>query len=208
MRESKKGIAEAEQPKPVMSAGLRRTRRLTIWFGYVLPLSVYALAVLFAPVDIFDRIPRLKIWADGVQRILLTLSKSDIYKHAQSTEFPQVAMLTSSLAIFIATFVALATSAHGMLNFKETAPLMRGTYQSSKDRIGKLTVLPLLGLFCMWSFFCLKGDPSFAAGYTTQSRGGYLFISSIAILLAGFGIGLFPFHFRLLISEIFSGGKT
>lgn len=182
--------------------------RLFLWFAYALPLTIYALVVLLAPSDVLDQYPSVKVWANSVHDTLRSVfSTLDIFKHARSTAFPQVATLTSALAFCVVVFIAAVTVGKGISDFHSIVPFMRKAYKSSIDRLGSLILLPILGVFSMWAFFCVGGDPSFAKGYTTQDRSGYLFFSTIAILFAGAGLGMWPTHAWLLISDIFSKGN-
>lgn len=181
------------------AASFRRHGKTTLWIGYVLPISVYASVVLFAPLDVLDQFPALRYWSDWVRGLLLTAAGNvDIYRHARSTTFPQVAMFTSALGVSVAWFIAIATIIQGLINYKHIASL--DAELSLKDRLVRVFLLPLFGLVCMWAFFCIRGDPSFAAGLTTQSRSGYLFISTIAVLAFGGGVGIWPSSARHLFS--------
>lgn len=174
-----------------------------LWLGFVLPISIYALVVIFSPLDVIDKFPALGRWADWVHGLLLTSAGNvDIYRHARSTTFPQVAMLTSAMGVSAAWFIALAGIINSTFNYHHIANVGGAANQTSaKDKFGAVFVFPLFGIFCMWAFYCLKGDPSFAAGFTTQGRIGYLFISTIAISSFGIGIGMWPYSVRALFDK-------
>jgi hypothetical protein len=187
-------------------ASLSRSGKAWLWLTYVVPMSAYATVVLFAPADILAKHPWAKQWADAARQTLMALSKNiDIYKHAQTTAFPQVAILSSALAIYLVIFIALTLCVRGMYTRRYRAALEKLNKVRFKDKLGTLLIFPPLGIFCMWAFFCLGGDPSFAIGYTTQGRGGYLLISTIAILICGTSVGLWPIQMLDLASYIFRG---
>jgi hypothetical protein len=198
--------ASQDDSTTVAPLHVRRAGRVMLWFGFALPLAIYAVVVMLAPLDVLDRFPWMREAADGIHGWLLTQSSAiDIYRHARSTAFPQVAMLASALGVCIAFGMALATFVQTGLFFKHLAPLLRLSIRTAKDRIGGLVALPVVGSFCLWAFYCIKGDWSFASGLTTQSRVGYVLISSISVTLAGGGIGLWVMQARLLVSDIFLG---
>jgi hypothetical protein len=177
-----------------------RSGKIMMWAILVFPICLYAVVILFAPLDVFDQYPVLKKWSDWVHSLLLTSSgRLDIYGHARSTSFPQVAMLTSAFGVSIAWFVAVFMTIRGVAYFKEYAHF---SAQQARDNLTerwkRVFLLPVVGVFTMWSFYCLKGDPSFAAGLTTQGRGGYLFISAIAIAFFAVGVGNALFMVRFL----------
>jgi hypothetical protein len=191
------------------SMHIRRYGKMMLWLGYVLPLSMYALFVLLAPSDVADQFPLARRYADGIHDMLLSFSsKIDIYKHARTTQYPQVGMLASGFAISIVAYIVIASIIQTICGFEHLSKSIRGVYKSPKDRWGALLILPLFGLFCMWAFFCVGGDPSFAKNYTTQGRSGYLFISTVAILFSGIGIGLWPIQIFILVNDIFSKEKS
>lgn len=117
-------------------------------------------------------------------------------------------MLTSALGVSVAWFIAMAGIIHSTANYPHIARVGGESNQiSAKDRLGAVFVFPFFGIFCMWAFYCLKGDPSFAAGLSTQGRGGYLFISTIAIMSFGIGIGMWPYSARALFDNNLSKGN-
>ena len=185
---------------------VRVAGRVMLWFGYALPLAIYAVVVTFAPLDVLDQFPWMRKAANGIHGWSLSQSSAvDIYRHARSTAFPQVAMLASALGVCIAFSMALATIVQTTLFFKHLVPLLRLSARTTKDRIGVLVLLPLFGLFCLWAFYCLKGDWSLARGLTTQSRLGYVFMSALAVTFAGGGVGLCVMQARLFVMTYFPG---
>lgn len=176
----------------VVPERVRRSAKIVMRFGYGLPLVIYVATVLFAPLDVLDQFPWMKAAADAIHGWLLSKwSAIDIYRHARSTVFPQVAMLCSALGVCTACFVALATIIQSNLFFKDVCAVYAARpARTAKDRIALLVVLPLMSLFTIWVIYCIKGDPSFAAGLTTKGRLGYAFITTAAVAFTGAAVGL------------------
>ncbi len=195
--------AESGVPPHVIRSG-----KWFLWCFIALPMGLYALIVFFAPVDVLDQLPRVRRWADGVHAVLLAFSSNvDIYKHAHSTGFPQVAMLASALAVSIVIWIAVTGAIRGAWITKYNEAALARLY-NRPDGLAGFLVVPLFGIACMWAFFCMGGDPSFAAGYTTQGRAGYWFISSISILFGGVGLATWPTAILRLLVSIFSRDKS
>lgn len=196
--------------QPSVALHVRDAGKLVLWLCYAFPLAIYAVVVLLAPIDVLDQFRWVRIAADGIQYWLLSKwPMFDIYAHARTTVFPQIAMLASALGACIAALMALAMTLNSSFFFRH----IRATHASrpapsAKERFGGMVMLPAFGLFCFWAFYCLKGDPSFAIGFTTHSRLGYSFVSSLSIVLAGIGCGTWPMQVRLFLFDIFSRGKS
>jgi hypothetical protein len=160
-----------------------------LWLGYTLPVVVFAGVVLLSPDDVLQRYPALRVIADRIQAALLhSPMKLDIYVHARSTHFPQVAQLASALAVLATIYIATVSFIRMTLRGAEVRELLRRSSPRFIDRLGLLCVAPF-GLFLLWAFFCLPGDPSFGHGLTATRRGGYAFFASVSILAAGAGLG-------------------
>lgn len=177
-----------------------------LWFGFALPLTLYAAVVLFAPLDVLDRYAGVRCAADALRQWLLAVSPSiDIYVHARSTDFPQVAMLAAALGTcaFLVMVVSILVQTTLFFGPLRKAHAIRPR-KPALNQMAELIALPSCGLLCMWIFYCLKGDPSFAAGLSTQSKAGYIFMSSMSIALAGAGVGGWLIQMRLFVFDVFS----
>jgi hypothetical protein len=185
---------------------VRRAGRIMLWVGVAFPLVVYAVAVAVAPLNVLDRHPGVRRATDALRQWLLSVSPSiDLYGHARSTDFPQVAMLGAALGtcaflVMVVSILVQTTLFFGPLrNAHSNRPR-----KPALNQFAELIALPLCGLLCMWIFYCLKGDPSFAAGLSTQSKAGYIFMSSMSIALAGAGVGGWLIQARLFLFDVFS----
>lgn len=200
---------QSHPPEISVHQRARRSGRVVRWVGYALPLAAYVSVALLAPTDVLDRVPWLRSIADGTQSTFLSLSPAvDIYKHARSTSFLQVAMLSSTLAVLAVVWMVASMCIHAALQYKHLDAFFTASIRSQKDRVVGLVILPAFGIFCMWAFFCLSGDPSFASGFSTNSRLGYTLLSFAAIFFAGGGIGISVMHARALIYRAFGGEKS
>lgn len=186
-------------------AHVRRSGRIMLWGGFALPLLVYALTVAIVPLDVLDQQAGLRKFADFVRLWILSVSPFiDIFAHAQSTAFPQVAKLAAALGMCVTLLIAFAilvqtTLFYGALRDAHAhRPL-----SSPATRLAHVLVLPVVGLSCLWIFFCLKGDPSYAPGASTQSRVGYIVLSALSIAMAGGGVGLWVMQIRFFVFDIF-----
>jgi len=117
--------------------------------------------------------------------VLSFSSRIDIYRHARSTSFPQVAMLASCLAVGVCLLMTLALWVKSAWHFRYTEVFARLNRVTTSQRFGGVLIFPFFGIFCMWAFFCLGGDPGRYTGFTTQHRAGYLLMSSIPFFSAG-----------------------
>jgi hypothetical protein len=163
--------------------------KIKFWLGYALPVALFAAFVLLAPLDVMQQFPTLQRLADRVHALLLHAPlHPDIFIHARSTRFPQVAQAASALAVVVTLYIALFSATSMGLNRKEALASLRLSSPSFRDRLALPMVAPA-GLFLMWAFFCLPGDPSFGHGLTATSRSGYTLLASISILMSGVGLG-------------------
>ena len=115
----------------------------------------------------------------------------DLYRHARSTKFPQVATVTSAYAliwwietiavVFVASLLASRVGRkHLRLN------------HSFKQLAFVVLLAPLLGALCFFGALGLPGDPGIAKGLTTDSRIGYLFMTTLGIEFSALCFGMWP----------------
>ena len=135
---------------------IRRTGKTILVLAFALPLLLYALVVFLAPLDIFDQFTALRRWSDGVRSLLLGFSsKIDIYKHARTTGFPQVAMFASALAVCMVALMALTLCINGFRTYKYSAIFSRVNKVTAGDNLAAVFIFPLVGLFLCGHFFVL-----------------------------------------------------
>jgi len=125
----------------------------------------------------------------------------DLFRHARSTGFPQVAMLATwfglgwwvwtTLAVFVAIWMA-------------ADELRRELSQMELRRLLGLVIgMPVAAALCIGAFFGIPGDPSFSKGLTTTSRFGYALMGSLVLVFSALCAGFWPAFLRVLLSKIF-----
>lgn len=195
-------VSKAPPPNSAL-ARMRRGGRMTRWFGLALPLGLYILVVLLAPVDVLDKLPWLRTFVDSTQSYIVSKwAWIDIYRHARATQFPQMAMLASVLRISISMLIGVSAWIHYIIHFKtlDATPVP----PAFKGRILRFLIgLPLFGFFLMWESLSADGDWSLREGLTTKSRLGYVFMTGGATFFCGMSLGLLPFLLRTFYVENF-----
>lgn len=198
--------AEADLERQMDRRQLARKHGLILFvLGVVLPVLVYLCVVVFFPLNVLERLPGLKALSDSVRDALLTSNgRMDIYSHARSTEFPQVAMLASSLAVVLVVYITLAFTVQNLMHYEEIQNTRVRGRSRLRDAFAVVAILPVIMVFAFWIFFCMGGDPSSAAGLTTKNRVGYFLISVAVVLGAGVSFGTWIASFRVLCSAFWS----
>jgi hypothetical protein len=192
--ESNKEFNRAHLPKE-----WQQVLRVAIVAGWVVPTALFVAIVLFAPVDILDQWPSVAAFCSKVHMFMFRLlNGADILRHARSTLFPQVAIAATTYAVFwwgITTATSLVLTAIGFQSASEALAL-----NHSWRKLLIVTVsAPLMAPLCLFAFFFLPGDPSFAKGLTATSRVGYVWMGSLAVLLSSFLTCAWPVCVRALI---------
>jgi hypothetical protein len=178
---------------------LQRVLRLMIVAGWVIPTVLFSILVLFAPPDILDRWPAVAALCSKVNTFMSQLlSGIDIFRHARSTLFPQVAIAATTYAVIwwcVMTGTSVVLTAIGFRGASETLAM-----DHSRRKLLVVTLIsPLMAPLCLFAFFCLPGDPTFAKGLTATSRIGYAWMGSLAILFSSFLTCAWPVCVRALI---------
>jgi hypothetical protein len=181
---------------------MRRSGNLTFIWAWCLPLLAYLLVALLSPVDVLDRHPGLRAFADFIHAALLRISpRWDIYVHARSTAFPQVAMLESSLAACLGWVVMLSSWLHVYRHREAVARRLRLTIPTVGAALVRLLLVPAGGFLGAYLMFTLPGDPGFALGLTTQSRLGYALTSASMAMACGVAFGFWPAVVRAVFGK-------
>ena len=115
-----------------------------------------------------------------------------------STLFPQVAIAATTYAVIwwcVMTGTSVVLTAIGFRGASETLAM-----DHSRRKLLVVTLIsPLMAPLCLFAFFCLPGDPTFAKGLTATSRIGYAWMGSLAILFSSFLTCAWPVCVRALI---------
>jgi hypothetical protein len=170
------------------------------WMGAYSPLLIVPLLLLiavamFAPDNVLDVWPLAKTFTDFMGSKL-----SWIGNHAQSTSYPQVALLIACLTVVLLAWTTCVFFVQSAVNYP-TLLARQKQYRTVTWPLALGAVLigiPLF-VFCTAFAFALPGDPSFAKGFTTSSRAGLLVVCFGLSYAGGLVIGGTPMMFRALI---------
>lgn len=158
------------------------------------PISLPALAALAAPNNVLDIFPSGRLFIDWMQ----SMAPFSLNAHADSTDYPQVALLTHSLSLAVIaittviwTALSLWTYPHNLARRKALGKL------PVKQHLSIMAGAPLV-LCCVYAMAGIAGDPSFGHGLTIHSRVGLslttLSLDYVAAMILGVqltGIRLF-----------------
>ena len=164
----------------------------------LVPALVPALVALFAPADVLDRLPWLRLFTSWM---VAHVPYMDV--HANSTIRPQMALLVNGLVVAMTPVVALVAFGQTWINYPY---LLRYNVarNPARGRLGLkqhflILLSPLIFIGAIAALVMLPGDPSWAQGTTTHRRGFYAFLAFILPWLTGFCLGAQIFNLRLFI---------
>lgn len=192
-----------------INANRFRGIRFLLFLGWGLPLIAYGCVVLLTPDDAYNNFRLLKESSDLLRSWMLSISPMlDIYAHANTTVFVGTAKIASAFGFFCAAWIALLTLAFTSVTYikLETSfkPVKGNSGITTKQLLGAVSWMPILGIATLLAFYCVKGDPSFGKGFTTHNRYGYLFISAIAVSFSGLIAGFWFFNVTVLFRRFFN----
>jgi hypothetical protein len=175
----------------------KRLLRLMMYVGWIAPTVLFVALVLLLPVDVFQRWPLLAELCTAVElTVKKVLPSIDLYRHARSTSFPQVAIAATSYSMVWWVAATATTVVLFLAVVASGSSLLRG--QTRKSVAVFLLIGPVFVIGGPLAFFALAGDPSFARGLTTNSRLGYAFMGSAAVLMSAICAGGWPATFLSL----------
>jgi hypothetical protein len=159
-----------EIPPPIPVFSLRGALSPLLWIPVVLSASI----TLFAPDNILDVWPAAQRFVDWVQGMVPFMN---MRAHADSTTYPQVAWLTHSMTVVLVPTLSLVWLWQSIVNYPILLARRRGLGRLTlKQHLAILVCAPLI-LGGIYVLIAIPGDPSFALGFTTRSRGGLAFLS-------------------------------
>ncbi len=184
--------------------------RTMLFFAWIFPLLVYAAVVFLSPDDVYSRYAGVREFTDGVHQFMNGIASwIDIHKHARSTDFVEIAKVSSSLAFVCIAWMFLGFQIVFMTAEEKSKFIFMDSSNLSKKQVyGGATWMPFFGMFLPLGVYCLAGDPSFASGLTTKSLFGYFFMSMLAIAFAGISVGFWPTSIRSAFKLFFSKGNS
>jgi hypothetical protein len=141
----------------------------------MVPLALPLLIILVAPTTIFDLCPWSLRFTAWVQNLVPFMNMK---AHANSTMYPQAALLTHSLTVVIIPVMALVWLWQSMMNYPQLlARRLALGRLALKQHAMVFLVAPPLFLGAVYCFIAIPGDPSFGKGVTTHSRVGFSFLT-------------------------------
>lgn len=157
----------------------------------LLPALVPALMVFFAPSDILDRIPTLLNFTNWMRAHVPYM---DV--HANSTNFPQLALLVNCTVVALVPYMALVVFCQTWINYPHLLNRRRalGRVEWKQHFIGAPLAFGAVAARVM-----LLGDPSWALGTTTHRRGFHAFLVFFMPLMSGYLVGGQVLNLRLFI---------
>lgn len=163
-----------------------------------IPKLLIVLTALFSPLDVLDRYPSLAAIAGQTRNFLLDINMfADIARYADSTAYPQVALLVCALCwlwlpFSVALLVVLSEIWIAQTNWsiwKKTLPF--SGMKLLRHATNTMIVVVILAV-CAASATMIPGDWSLADGITTNNRLGLgLITSGIFFFLAQSISGLY-----------------
>ncbi len=170
------------------------------WMGAYSPLLIAPLLLLvsvaaFAPDNVLDAWPSAKGFTS-----FMASKFSWIGNHAQSTNYPQVALLIACMTVCLLGWTICIFFVQSTVNY----PFLLARQKKCRTIKWSLAIaatfigVPLF-VSCIALAFALPGDPSFAKGFTTGSRIGLLIVCFGLSYGGGLVIGGIPMMFRALI---------
>ena len=170
------------------------------WMGAYSPLLIGPLLMLigvamFAPDNALDVWPIAKAFTSFVGKHI-----SWIGNHAQSTTYPQVALLIACMTVCLLVWTSCVFFVQSMVNYQQLLERQR-KFRTVTWKLAFGAALLGIPLFVLATIFvfAIPGDVSWAKGLTTTSRGGLIFLAFGAVYGGGLVIGGIPMMFRALI---------
>lgn len=156
-----------------------------------LPLLAIFIVSLFAPEDIFQRYPSTARFASSVRDVLLKIfDLADINRFAESTDYPQVALLVCALHwTWLPIAILISTCIFEYVRAREGYAVWRASrggdgrvvWLDLKIAVGGLLIFPVV----LMVLSMVGGDWSMTPGLTTKNRLGMGLIFWVGFWIAG-----------------------
>lgn len=164
--------------------------RSALAVGVLFPTLLFPTIALFSPQDILSQWPSLSFGCQSIRSTLLQATEIDFFRHARSTTFPEVATLGTAYGVLWWAWTSASIFVLSVLNYRAQLDIDHSL--PIRHLILLWLGVPILVCLCLISFFALPGDPSFANGLTSTSRGGYAFMGTIVVAFASGLTGFWP----------------
>lgn len=179
------------------------------WLGSLSPLllaptALVVMTALLAPDTVLDQWPLAKAFTNWMQ-----LKLPFINRHADSTNYPQVALLVNCLTVALIPALSLVWLVASFVNYPRLLARNRATKQLDvKTHLFIIFFVIPIFLTAIYSMVALPGDPTWAKGFTTNRRGGLAFLAAIGLYLTSAAVGAFPVSIRLFVDLHLKKGSS
>jgi hypothetical protein len=170
------------------------------WMGACSPLLIGPMLLLvgvgiFAPVDVLDAWPFAREFTSLLSNNLIWIGN-----HAESTNYPQVALLIACMTVCAFVWTSCIFFLQSIINYPTLLRNQRQhrTIKWSAALLIVFCITPIV-ILSLFFAFAIPGDLSTAEGLTTRSRAGLLVICLGVVYGGGLVIGGIPLVVRLLI---------
>jgi hypothetical protein len=149
------------------------------WMGslsplFLVPIACVVLIALLAPNNVLDQWPLAKVFTNWMLKNLPFMNR-----HADSTNYPQVALLVNCLTVFFIPTLGVIWLIQSVVNYKY---LLKRNKATKAVTASKHLFIVLFGPPCFFTviYFLvgLAGDPSWAKDFTTSNRWGIALLNS------------------------------
>ena len=170
------------------------------WLGslsplLLVPIGLLVMIALLAPDTVLDESPLAKFFTNWMQ-----LNLPFINRHADSTKYPQVALLVNCLMVALIPMLSLVWLIASFLNYPKLLERNRpGKRLDFKTHLFILFFGVPIFLVLIYFMVAIQGDPSWAKGFATTNRGGFALTSSAMLYLSSLVLGGWVAMFRLFI---------
>ncbi|WP_140637421.1 hypothetical protein [Methylibium rhizosphaerae] len=162
----------------------------------LVPMAIPVLVALFAPDNVLDLWPWARRFTACVQRMVPFMNMS---AHANSTVFPQVALLAHSLTVALIPVLSLVWTVQSVAVYPQNLARRSALGRMPVKQHLMVLLSPLLFLGSIYFFIAIPGDPSFGKGFTTHSRGGFAFLTACGLYPTTMGLGAQLANIRIFI---------
>jgi len=170
------------------------------WMGSLSPLLLapmllLVLIALFAPANVLDQWPVAKAFTDWMQ-----VKLPFINRHADSTSYPQLALLVNCLTVALFPVLSLVWLVQSFVNYPKLLARNRATKRLDvKTHLFIIVIsLPFTAVM-LYVMVGVAGDPSWAKGFTTHNRVGLAMLGAGMLWGMSMLLGGWPLLIRTFI---------
>ncbi len=170
----------------------------------LVPMLLPPMVALIAPVNVLDSM----WWAKRITEWIQSLAPFiDMTAHANSTVYPQVALLVHSLTIVVIPFTGVVWIILSLISYPKNLARRRAIGRMPvRQHLLILLIGPPLFLGAIYVSVALPGDPSFALGFTTHNRSGFAILTLMGTYGTAMMLGAQVVNIRLFIDTYLKSG--